>query len=96
MSETTEFDATEFLIPEDIRKIANGLAFEFAVAALERPAEQEIAQAIWAERQRCAKIADDWIKIFGASEIGSVSAREYAVDAVKDISQAILADKEES
>jgi len=45
-------------IPEDIRKIANNLSFEFAVANLESPAEEAIAQAILAERERCAKIAD--------------------------------------
>lgn len=33
-------------IPADIRKIAGDLSFEFAVASLEEPAEQEIDEAI--------------------------------------------------
>ena len=41
--------------------------------------------------EQCAKIADDWLKIFGDREIQYTTAREYASDAVADIAENIRA-----
>jgi hypothetical protein len=49
----------------------------------------EIAQAVATERQRCAKIAEDWIELFGARVPEHVTAQKWATDAVKDIVDAI-------
>lgn len=51
----------------------------------------EIAAAIEAERERAAKVADNWTKQFGAISIQHVPAQKYATDAVADIAAAIRA-----
>ena len=41
------------------------------------------------ERERCAKIADDWLAVFGDRKPEHVSAQTWANDAVRDIAEEI-------
>jgi hypothetical protein len=56
-----------------------------AVLGLPQPATVDRAAVI----EECAKIADMWIRDFGAVETKYLNAQRYAVDAVMDISAAI-------
>jgi hypothetical protein len=49
----------------------------------------EIARAVAAERERCAKIADGWLEHFGAHQPVAIDAQTWACDAVRDIADAI-------
>lgn len=42
-----------------------------------------------AERERCAKIAEDWLTTFGDQKPQHVTAQTWACDAVRDIAQLI-------
>jgi len=46
--------------------------------------------------EACADLCDDWIRQFGDVQIIATSARDYAVDAVEDIAEAMRALKEPS
>jgi hypothetical protein len=59
----------------------------YAGSNAERAAD--IKNAVTAERERCAKIADGWIATFGEKNPTHVTAQKWAVDAVKDIAEAI-------
>lgn len=51
----------------------------------------QIAKAVAAERESCAKIADDWLEAFGkrGPTSGAVSAQTWANDAVRDLADEI-------
>lgn len=70
-------DKPEPGIPADVMEAADALSFEFAVADLEKPAKLAIARAIMAERERCAKIADE----FAASDMHLRDLAKTAKDA---------------
>lgn len=59
------------------------------LASETRDLAAHIDVAIAAERERCAKVCDDWIKTFGKGSIQHVPATEYATDAVADIADLI-------
>lgn len=63
------------------------LAERDALAAKLAQAEGEIATM----RERAAKVADDWIAVFGARDPKHVSTQTWACDAVRDIAEAIRA-----
>jgi hypothetical protein len=48
-----------------------------------------VKAAVAAERERCAKIAEEWLETFGAYTPEHVSAQKWASDAVRDIAAAI-------
>lgn len=52
---------------------------------------QAVAEAISIERERCAKIADEWLTVWAERTPQYVSAQTWACDAVKDIAAAIRA-----
>jgi hypothetical protein len=59
-----------------------------ALAALPSQA-QAVAEAVAAEREACAKAADDWLAAFKDRNPVHVSAREWACGAVMDIAENI-------
>jgi len=80
-------------IPRDIINEAAKACKVYGILGNERTAQkllENVAKAIWAERQRCAKIAED-------EKVPSHSTYHSGwVDCAAYISQAILSDKEES
>lgn len=50
---------------------------------------EEIETAVKAERDRCAKIAENWLVHFGAVQPEVIDAQTWACDAVRDIAEAI-------
>jgi len=49
----------------------------------------EIEKAVAAERERCAKIAENWLEVFGATNPQVIDAQTWANDAVRDIADLI-------
>lgn len=45
--------------------------------------------AVLAERERCAKIAEGWLATFGGYKPEVIDAQTWASDAVRDIAEAI-------
>lgn len=58
---------------------------EAQVASLRK----QLVSAVADERERCARICDDWVAKFGKGSIEYVPATEYATDAVCDIADLI-------
>lgn len=48
-----------------------------------------VIDALRAERERCAKAAENWLEVYGAANPIHISARQWASDAVRDIADAI-------
>jgi hypothetical protein len=82
-------------IPEDIWKTANKVWYEAEDKIIAIDSQAIIAKAIWAERQKCSKIAEKWKEVLGIMQIAPGSPHQLAVQAVNDISQAILNQTEE-
>ena len=51
--------------------------------------DEAIAKARSDERERCANIANEWIRLWGDKKPEHISAQTWASDAVKDIADAI-------
>jgi len=51
--------------------------------------DKSIKAAVAAERERCAKIVENWLAMFGAKDPQYVSAQVWANDAMRDILDAI-------
>jgi hypothetical protein len=60
-----------------------------------REIAEAVQEAIAAERERCAKIADGWLSTFGHVKPEFVTADRWAGDAVRDIAEAIRRDPAE-
>lgn len=54
-----------------------------------------LSQAVAAEREACAALCDQWVTMCQDFDIKYTSARNYAVEAVKDIADATRARKEQ-
>lgn len=48
------------------------------------------AEAIVFERERCARIAEDWLTAFANQSPAHIGAQKWASDAVRDITDAII------
>lgn len=53
------------------------------------PTEAELNAAVEAERNRCAKIAENWLEVYGGTNPAHIDARTWACDAIQDIADAI-------
>ena len=57
--------------------------------AMDPKAEALHRLAVAAERERCAKIAENWLEIYGATQPQHIDAQTWAGDAVRDIAELI-------
>lgn len=46
---------------------------------------EEIEKAVKAERDRCAKVAENWLEVYGATNPQHIDPQTWACDAVRDI-----------
>lgn len=49
----------------------------------------EIEKAVNAERERCLKIVNEWLSLFGEKDPQYVSVKTWATDAIRDIADLI-------
>lgn len=56
---------------------------------LSREDVQAVIDALRGERERCAKIAENWLEVYGATNPTVISPQTWACDAVRDIADAI-------
>jgi hypothetical protein len=68
-----------------------GVASKFShiLASETRDLTAHIDIVLAAERERCAKIAEDWLSTFGQYKPEHIGAQTWANDAVRDIAEAI-------